>query len=1697
MNKFFYRILTLLAMFLIVSQSFFPLVNAFASSNALPPSNLAAQYVTPDDVKLTWTAVYGATGYNIYEITDGQLLFHGKTTAASYTLNNIAEGSYRYVVSTLTSEGESGPSAPVSVEIVYPSMSEPSAPAYSITNGNDLNLTWGAVQYAEKYNLYQISEDGKQTLIASPTARSYKLNNMLEGKYTYAVSALNSLYGESALSQQVMVNLVHPVMAVPNNFTYSLSNGTDITLRWESVAYATNYKLYELSGNEKTLKSTVTGTSIKLTGLSAGEYIYEIHSNSDRFGESSEGRQLKVVIGDVIIATPENLNYKLQNINDVVLTWSSVPNANSYKVYQHSDGERVLKSTVTGTTYTATNAPEGDLVYEIYSYSNTYGESEYGSKIIVPVVHPAILPPKNVTGMVKDEKDITLSWDAAENATNYKVYQLIDGKKVLKTTTSTTSITYSNLTPGEYSYVVHSYSSRFGESAEGTELTVTVNGKTMLPPTNVTYTVLNGNDVKLSWTASENAANYKIYQVIDGEKILKNTITGTSITYSNLPEGIYQYVVHSNSSLFGESENGTEVKFSLVHPKMEAPEEVTFKINNGNDLALSWTAVQYAASYKVYEIVDNEKILKYSGSALSATISKLPVGEHSYVIHSYSSRFGESPEGKIQSVTINEYTMEAPGNVSQTLTNVNTLSIKWDAALYANRYKIYEIINGERILKSTVTGTSVTFSNIAEGEHHYKVFSHSDRFGESPEGTLVSVEIIFPEIQAPENITYSIQNGNDVVLKWEGADYANSYKVYENVDGQKVLKSTVSGLSANLVNVPEGEHSYIVHTVSTRFGESAEGSEISAEIIYPGMQAPENLTNTIVNGNDISLKWNTTQYATSYKVYQIVDGEKVLETTVTGTSALITNMPEGNYSFEVNSYSTRFGESFEGTRISFGLVFPIMQAPENLTQSISNGNDIVLRWNTASYATAYKVYRVVDGQKELMRTVTGTYVSFANMPEGDYKYEINTFSSRFGESPSSSEISFTLTWPVVQPPKISGTVFNVNNITLTWPAIAWANEYRVYKITDEKKELIYKGTALSHKIYNLSEDIHSFEVTAYSTRFGESEPSTRITETIVYPVMDEPVVTVKVLSETSARIYWDFVTYANGYNIYEIIDGKPVLIAEKVNNLSYTLSDLTYANHLYYVTSYSNSFGESVPSETVLAKLIIDEEAPVTMADASTDWTNKTSAVTLTATDNETGIAATYYSLDGSDFVEGTSFTIENEGIHKVSYYSIDKVGNKEEVQTIEVKIDKTKPRTEADLTDKWANESVSVKLSAEDKLSGLEKTYYSVDGSVFKEGSILTVSGDGLHQVAYFSIDYAGNVEEVQTEIVKIDTQAPVSASNIEDKWYQDSVQVELAATDDFSGVAATYHSLDGIHFIEGSELVLEKDGIYELAYYSTDEAGNIETAKSQTVKVDRQSPVTTDNASEQWYKENVDIILASEDNLSGVEKTFYSINGSEFTEGTSFTVSKEGINEVSYYSVDAAGNIEVLKTIQVKMDKTSPSINAAINEEYELGSEFTVSYTAEDKHSQVAIEEVSFNGVELENGDSVVLDQPGVYTLKITVTDFAGWTTILEKEVIVYIPASLEVLPKVIKGNKGIFTVKAILPEEFAGFAYDVLTVTLNGVAPVIDNNGMKKQAEKGHFKFQREDFEWNSGKQKLELSAYLDNGYLVKGSTIVDVK
>ena len=157
----------------------------------------------------------------------------------------------------------------------------------------------------------------------------------------------------------------------------------------------------------------------------------------------------------------------------------------------------------------------------------------------------------------------------------------------------------------------------------------------------------------------------------------------------------------------------------------------------------------------------------------------------------------------------------------------------------------------------------------------------------------------------------------------------------------------------------------------------------------------------------------------------------------------------------------------------------------------------------------------------------------------------------------------------------------------------------------------------------------------------------------------------------------------------------------------------------------------------------------------------------------------------------------------------------------------------------------------------------------------------------------------------------------NGENGWYVSDVTVTLNATDDMSGVNATYYRINNGEW-ETYEVpfVINESNYYVIEYYSVDNEGNVEDVKSASFKVDSVPPVTT------AYVVGNSIRFFAIDNMSGVNWIEFRIDGGSVQIGNSITIVVDGTHQVDFHSIDVAGNVEPWKSITVTIDYTPPTI-------------------------------------------------------------------------------------------------------------------------------------------------------------------------------
>lgn len=201
-------------------------------------------------------------------------------------------------------------------------------------------------------------------------------------------------------------------------------------------------------------------------------------------------------------------------------------------------------------------------------------------------------------------------------------------------------------------------------------------------------------------------------------------------------------------------------------------------------------------------------------------------------------------------------------------------------------------------------------------------------------------------------------------------------------------------------------------------------------------------------------------------------------------------------------------------------------------------------------------------------------------------------------------------------------------------------------------------------------------------------------------------------------------------------------------------------------------------------------------------------------------------------------------------------------------------------------------------------------DGSAWLDitSSLDTVNNIICGTAASFSWFGVAHAEDIEPPVTSLEVAGTLGNND----WYVSDVTVAITAADNTegSGVAETRYSLNGAAWnTYNAPVVLDTDGIYNLAYYSVDSAGNIETVQTASFKRDSTAPEIVITRPEQ----NAVYLL----NQGVVANWSVSDDGSGVQSATGTTASGGLIDTTTIgdktYSVTATDNAGNTSTMQI----------------------------------------------------------------------------------------------------------------------------------------------------------------------------------------
>jgi len=231
-----------------------------------------------------------------------------------------------------------------------------------------------------------------------------------------------------------------------------------------------------------------------------------------------------------------------------------------------------------------------------------------------------------------------------------------------------------------------------------------------------------------------------------------------------------------------------------------------------------------------------------------------------------------------------------------------------------------------------------------------------------------------------------------------------------------------------------------------------------------------------------------------------------------------------------------------------------------------------------------------------------------------------------------------------------------------------------------------------------------------------------------------------------------------------------------------------------------------------------------------------------------------------------------------------------------------------------------------------------------------------GQDSFLYRARDGAESSAVTSATITVDDTVAPESSAlGLQARWSNLPAIVSLISTDSApgTGVDSTFYRVGSGPVLEyASPWMISSEGVTTIEYWAVDRAGNVEMPHNTgTVRIDKSAPITSSDAKAAYARSAVIRLAASDGGMSGVAATYHRLDGGRKTRGATVVASAVGNHTLQFWSVDAAGNVEIAKTAKFVVTKPRVSLGAPkAPTTIRKSKSYTIHGSLKPKHTQGA---------------------------------------------------------------------------------------------------------------------------------------------------
>lgn len=549
---------------------------------------------------------------------------------------------------------------------------------------------------------------------------------------------------------------------------------------------------------------------------------------------------------------------------------------------------------------------------------------------------------------------VTISWAEIKDADGgYEIQRSTNSKKGWKTIATAkkgaTSYKDSKLTTGTtYYYRVRSIDKTlFGKKYSDYSSTV----KAKPVPAKVTglKSSVTHNSVKLTWSKVSGASGYEV-QVYSSKKWKSyKTTSKNTLTISKLKLGTtYQYRVRAYKTVSKKKIYGDVSSSIKATPTLKAPSSLVLKGVTSSTLTLSWSAVDGAKGYEVYNA--NTKKWTDTKTKRTLTVKKLKAGtKYSFLVRAYSGKVDGA-----KTKTLSFYTSpSAPTGLKLKKATTTSLELTWSKTTGASGYQVqYSTDKKKWTNLSGTSKTTNTIKSLSSGKTYYvrvRAYvknSNVKDISATSYGSYSSILTAYTNVTAPKTVKLTGVTTTSLSLSWSSSTGAKSYQVQYSTDNKNWTSLTsTTKTAATITNLKSGTK----YTIKVKAVGANKTAVTSSSVSFKTTPSKvTGITISDITADSFKASWSKVTGADGYAVF-IYDYSTKRESIANSTTST-------SYTFEELKANSKYKITIKAyVKNSNNVSYADYDWVDNITTYALN--TIGVSWSKVSGANKYVVER--------------------------------------------------------------------------------------------------------------------------------------------------------------------------------------------------------------------------------------------------------------------------------------------------------------------------------------------------------------------------------------------------------------------------------------------------------------------------------------------------------------------------------------------------------------------------------------------------------------------------------------------------------------------------------------------------------------------------------------------------------------------